>query len=67
MSPHHDHRAHHLTPDQRMQLRDACAMRALPFCLLDAEKADPTASKTAKAELASSHAYLIADQMLAQR
>lgn len=60
-------RTSHLTQEERSKLRDQIAMRALPFCCVEAEKAMPQESRLVKAKLAAEHAYIVADAVLAAR
>lgn len=62
--PKGDNRLHHLTQEQRMELRDRFAMRALPWCLMFST---PATNFHELAKTASERAYIIADQMLAAR
>lgn len=58
-----NHPPRHLTREQRQDLRDQFAMRALPFCLMQAQ----ALTLHEMAERATATAYLIADAMLSQR
>lgn len=62
--PKGDNRLCHLTQEQRMELRDRFAMRALPWCLI---RSTTAMNFNDKAQEAAERAYIIADACLAAR